>query len=228
MSRSPKGRCWRRCRKGRRRTRRATTAKRALARRDLVLALMRREGYLDDIGLVAARAEPLRIAAERMASAAAGRFATRSTPCASLVDSVTSSRSRRTSTDYVVYTTLDLERAARRRTARSAARGGDPAGSAVLGGAQRRDDRGRDGRDRSAHRRHPRARRRTAVRARQLQSRARGASPAGLGVQAVRLCGGARRRAITPASHVDDEPVEVDQGGRSGRRRTTATSTSAA
>ena len=36
--------------------------KRALTRRDLVLALMRREGYLDDIGFAAARAEPLRVA----------------------------------------------------------------------------------------------------------------------------------------------------------------------
>src|SRR5678815_5225927 len=38
------------------------SAKRARARRDLVLGLMKREGYLDDIGVVAARAEPMRIA----------------------------------------------------------------------------------------------------------------------------------------------------------------------
>jgi membrane peptidoglycan carboxypeptidase len=36
--------------------------KRARARRDLVLGLMKREGYLDDIGVAAARAEPMRIA----------------------------------------------------------------------------------------------------------------------------------------------------------------------
>ena len=93
--------------------------KRALTRRDLVLGLMRREGYLDDIGLVAARAEPLRDRRERVASAAARRLlcARRGAKPRRLRDE-RCSRSPRRRRDYVVYTTLDLAGAARRRSRR--------------------------------------------------------------------------------------------------------------
>src|SRR6476660_294113 len=97
--------------------------KRALARRDLVLGLMHREGYLDDIGLAAARAEPLRVAQNEwrppQPDDSYALDAVRS-----LVDSVTSAlKEPEASTDYVVYTTLDLagqragDRAVRRRAA---------------------------------------------------------------------------------------------------------------
>src|SRR5215831_13398487 len=95
--------------------------KRALTRRDLVLGLMRREGYLDEIGLAAARAEPLRVAQNEwrppQPDDSYALDAVRS-----LVDSVTSAlKEPEASTDYVVYTTLDLaaqragDRAVRRR-----------------------------------------------------------------------------------------------------------------
>src|SRR4029450_13583213 len=82
--------------------------KRALARRDLVLGLMRREGYLDEIGLVAARAEPLRIAQNEwrppQPDDSYALDAVRS-----LVDSVTSVLNEpEAAGDYVLYTTLDL------------------------------------------------------------------------------------------------------------------------
>jgi len=97
--------------------------KRALGRRDLVLGLMRREGYLDDIGFAAARAEPLRIAQNEWRPPQPDDSYALDAVRA-LVDSVTSAlKEPDASTDYVVYTTLDLvaqrasDRAVRRRAA---------------------------------------------------------------------------------------------------------------
>ena len=187
--------------------------KRALARRDLVLGLMRREGYLDDIGVAAARAEPLRVAQNEwrppQPDDSYALDAVRS-----LVDSVTSAlKEPEASTDYVVYTTLDLaaqragDRAVRRRAAAiqqearywSGRNGGTIEGAmiaidprsgdirALVGG--REYERGSFNRAFAAHR--------------------QPGSAFKPFVYAAALAAG-----FTPASLVDDEPVEVEQGGR--------------
>ena len=187
--------------------------KRALARRDLVLALMKREGYLDDIGLVAARAEPLRVAAKEwrppQADDSYALDAVRS-----IVDSVEAMlKEPETQSDYVVYTTFDLaaqraaDRAVRRRAAaiQQEARSwaGRNAGTiegamvaldprngdirALVGGHQY--ERGSFDRALAAHR--------------------QPGSAFKPFVYAAALAAG-----FTPASLVDDEPVEVEQDGR--------------
>ena len=188
--------------------------KRALARRDLVLGLMKREGYLDDIGLVAARAEPLRVAAKEwrppQPDDSYALDAVRS-----VVDSVEAmlKEPEATTSDYVVYTTLDLgaqraaDRAVRRRAAaiQQEARywAGRNAGTiegamialdprtgdirALVGGRQY--ERGSFDRALSAHR--------------------QPGSAFKPFVYAAALAAG-----FTPASLVDDEPVEVEQDGR--------------
>src|SRR5262245_33847119 len=187
--------------------------KRALARRDLVLGLMRRQGYLDEIGFVAARAEPLRIAAtEWRPPQPDDSYALDAVR--SLVDSVTSAlQEPEIQTDYVVYTTLDLgaqragDRAVRRRAAAiqqearywTGRNGGTIEGAmiaidprsgdirALVGGRQY--ERGSFNRAFAAHR--------------------QPGSAFKPFVYAAALAAG-----FTPASLVDDEPVEVEQGGR--------------
>ncbi|HEX4931788.1 MAG TPA: PBP1A family penicillin-binding protein [Gemmatimonadaceae bacterium] len=79
---------------------------RARARRDLVLGLMREEGYLDEIGLVAARAEALEIA-EREWSPAQPHESYALDAIRATVDSVLRVSGERMS-ELTVYTTLDL------------------------------------------------------------------------------------------------------------------------
>ena len=97
--------------------------KRALVRRDLVLGLMKREGYLDDIGLVAARAEPLRVAAQEWRPPQPDDSYALDAVRAFVDSTVHALNEPDVTTDYAVYTTLDLvaqragDRAVKRRTA---------------------------------------------------------------------------------------------------------------
>jgi 1A family penicillin-binding protein len=186
--------------------------KRALARRDLVLGLMRREGYLDDIGLVAARAEPLRIAANEwrppQPDDSYALDAVRG-----LVDSVTSMlKEPDPSSDYVVYTTLDLaaqragDRAVRRRAAaiQQEARDWGRNGGTIEGAMIAVDPRNGDIRALVGGRQYERGGFNRAVAAHRQPGSA--FKPF---VYAAALAAG-----FTPASMVDDEPVEVEQDGR--------------
>ncbi len=79
---------------------------RAQERRDLVLGLMREEGYLDEIGMVAARAEPLEISRREWSPAQPNEsFALDAVRVA--VDSVLRIAGERMS-ELTVYTTIDL------------------------------------------------------------------------------------------------------------------------
>ena len=186
--------------------------KRALARRDLVLGLMRREGYLDDIGLVAARAEPLRIAANEwrppQPDDSYALDAVRG-----LVDSVTSVlKEQEPSSDYVVYTTLDIaaqragDRAVRRRAAaiQQEAREWGRTGGTIEGAMVAMDPRTGDIRALVGGRQYERGGFNRAVAAHRQPGSA--FKPF---VYAAALAAG-----FTPASMVDDEPVEVEQDGR--------------
>ena len=187
--------------------------KRALVRRDLVLGLMRREGYLDEIGLVAARAEPLRIAAQEWRPPQPDDSYALDAVRAFVDSTVRALNEPDLSIDYAVYTTLDLvaqragDRAVKRRTmaiqqeARwwSGRNGGNVEGAmvaidprngdirALVGGRQY--ERGSFNRALAAHR--------------------QPGSAFKPFVYAAALASG-----FTPASLVDDEPVEVEQGGR--------------
>ncbi len=187
--------------------------KRALARRDLVLGLMRREGYLDDIGVVAARAEPMRIAAKEWRPPQADDSYALDAVRAFVDSTVRALNEPEAATDYVVYTTLDLfaqraaDKAVRRRAAAiqqearywSGRNGGTVEGAmvaidprngdvrAIVGGRQY--ERGSFNRALSAHR--------------------QPGSAFKPFVYAAALAAG-----FTPASMVDDEPVEVEQDGR--------------
>jgi penicillin-binding protein 1A len=187
--------------------------KRALVRRDLVLGLMRREGYLDEIGLVAARAEPLRIAAQEWRPPQPDDSYALDAVRAFVDSTVNALDEPDISTDYAVYTTLDLlaqragDRAVKRRTmaiqqeARwwSGRNGGNVEGAmvaidprngdirALVGGRQY--ERGSFNRALAAHR--------------------QPGSAFKPFVYAAALASG-----FTPASLVDDEPVEVEQDGR--------------
>ena len=186
--------------------------KRALARRDLVLGLMRREGYLDEIGLVAARAEPLRVAANEwrppQPDDSYALDAVRS-----LVDSVTSVlKEQDPSSDYVVYTTLDIaaqragDRAVRRRAAaiQQEARYWSRNGGTIEGAMIAIDPRNGDVRALVGGRQYERGSFNRAVAAHRQPGSA--FKPF---VYAAALAAG-----FTPASMVDDEPVEVEQDGR--------------
>ena len=121
---------------------------RALTRRDLVLALMAREGYLDDIGLAAAAREPLRVAAERVAPAAAGRLVCGGTRCE---PRGLRARAPRVEPEEVDGLRTSTPRSTPARSARPIAPCGSQAAAIQqearrLVGRQRRDDRGRDGR----------------------------------------------------------------------------------
>jgi penicillin-binding protein 1A len=187
--------------------------KRALARRDLVLGLMRREGYLDEIGFVAARAEPLRIAAtEWRPPQPDDSYALDAVR--SLVDSVTSALDEpETQTDYVVYTTLDLgaqragDRAVRRRAAaiqQEARYWTGRNGGTIEGAMIALDPRTGDIRALVGGRQYGRGSFNRALAAHRQPGSA--FKPF---VYAAALAAG-----FTPASLVDDEPVEVEQGGR--------------
>ena len=187
--------------------------KRALARRDLVLGLMRREGYLDEIGLVAARAEPLRIARNEwrppQPDDSYALDAVRS-----LVDSVTSVLNEpEAAGDYVVYTTLDLvaqragDRAVRRRAAaiqQEARYWAGRGGGTIEGAMIALDPRNGDIRALVGGREYERGSFNRAVAAHRQPGSA--FKPF---VYAAALASG-----FTPASMVDDEPVEVEQDGR--------------
>ena len=187
--------------------------KRALTRRDLVLALMKREGYLDDIGFAAARAEPLRIAAtEWRPPQADDSYALDAVR--SVVDSVQAVlKEPETSSDYVVYTTLDLgaqraaDRAVRRRAAaiQQEARywAGRNAGT-IEGAMVALDPRSGDIRALVGGRQYERG-----SFDRALAAHRQPGSAFKPFVYAAALAAG-----FTPASLVDDEPVEVEQDGR--------------
>jgi len=187
--------------------------KRARVRRDLVLGLMKREGYLDDIGVVAARAEPLRIAEKEWRPPQADDSYALDAVRAFVDSTVRARKEPETATDYVVYTTLDLaaqraaDKAVRRRAAAiqqearywAGRNGGTVEGAmvaidprngdirAIVGGRQY--ERGSFNRALSAHR--------------------QPGSAFKPFVYAAALAAG-----FTPASLVDDEPVEVEQDGR--------------
>jgi len=187
--------------------------KRALMRRDLVLGLMKREGYLDDIGVAAARAEPLRIAEKEWRPPQPDDSYALDAVRAFVDSAVRALKEPEAATDYAVYTTLDLvaqraaDKAVRRRVAAiqqearywSGRNGGVVEGAmvaidprtgdlrAIVGGRQY--ERGSFNRALSAHR--------------------QPGSAFKPFVYAAALAAG-----FTPASLVDDEPVEVEQDGR--------------
>jgi penicillin-binding protein 1A len=187
--------------------------KRALARRDLVLGLMKREGYLDEIGYVAARAEPLRIAENEWRPPQPDDSYALDAVRA-LVDSVTSAlKEPEAAMDYVVYTTLDLgeqragDRADRRRAAaiQQEARYWSGRNSGAVEGAMIAiDPRTGDIRAIVGGRQYERGSFNRAIAAHRQPGSA--FKPF---VYAAALAAG-----FTPASLVDDEPVEVEQDGR--------------
>src|SRR5688500_3760205 len=187
--------------------------KRALVRRDLVLGLMRREGYLDEIGTVAARAEPLRVAAKEWRPPQPDDSYALDAVRA-LVDSVRRAlKEPEASTDYVVYTTLDLnaqraaDRAVRTRALaiQQEARwyAGRNAGR-VEGAMVALDPRTGDVRALVGGRQYE-----SGSFNRALSARRQPGSTFKPFVYAAALASG-----FTPASLVDDEPVEVEQDGR--------------
>ncbi len=184
---------------------------RALARRDLVLGLMRDAGYLDDIGVVAARAERLSIARREWSPPQPNESfaldAVRST-----VDSVLRSAGERMS-ELTVYTTLDLtaqreaERAVRvhaDRIAREASweRGRDDASAELQGAMVALDPRTGDIRALVGARRYERGSFNRALAARRQPGSA--FKPF---VYAAALTAG-----FTPATIVDDEPISIETG----------------
>jgi penicillin-binding protein 1A len=187
--------------------------KRALTRRDLVLGLMRREGYLDEIGLVAARAEPLRVAAKEWRPPQADDSYALDAVRAFVDSTVRALNEPEAATDYVVYTTLDLfaqraaDKAVRRRAAaiQQEARywNGRNAGT-VEGAMVAIDPRTGDVRALVGGRQYERGSFNRALSARRQPGSA--FKPF---VYAAALAAG-----FTPASLVDDEPVEVEQDGR--------------
>ena len=186
--------------------------KRALVRRDLVLRLMHREGYLDEIGAVAARAEPLRVAAKEWRPPQPDDSYALDAVRA-LVDSVRRALGEpETSTDYVVYTTLDLtaqraaDRAVRTRAAaiQQEARWHRRNAGRIEGAMVALDPRTGDVRALVGGRQYERGSFNRALAARRQPGSA--FKPF---VYAAALAAG-----FTPASLVDDEPVEVEQDGR--------------
>src|SRR5689334_4843978 len=187
--------------------------KRALTRRDLVLGLMKQQGYLDEIGLVAARAEPLRVAANEwrppQPDDSYALDAVRS-----LVDSVASAlKETDASTDYVVYTTLDInaqragDRAVRRRAAaiqQEARYWSGRNGGTIEGAMVAIDPRSGDIRAMVGGRQYERG-----GFDRALAAHRQPGSAFKPFVYAAALAAG-----YTPASPVDDDPVEVEQDGR--------------
>ncbi|HKH93986.1 MAG TPA: penicillin-binding transpeptidase domain-containing protein, partial [Gemmatimonadaceae bacterium] len=184
--------------------------KRALVRRDLVLGLMRREGYLDDIGLVAARAEPLRVAEKEWRPPQPDDSYALDAVRALVDSTVRALHEPDAATDYVVYTTLDLgaqraaDKAVRRRAAaiQQEARywSGRNAGN-VEGAMVAIDPRNGDIRALVGGRRSKRGFNRA------FRAKRQPGSAFKPFVYAAAL-----RAGMTPATLVDDEPVEVTQG----------------
>ena len=187
--------------------------KRALARRNLVLGLMRREGYLDDIGLVAARAEPLRIAEnewrppqpdESYALDAVRAFVDSVDACAE------GARRRR------------LRRVHDARPRRAARRPTAPCGAARRRSSRRRGT----GPGGTAERSRARWSRSIRAPATSARSSAAGSTSAAASIARSRahrqpgsafkpfVYAAALAAGFTPATLVDDEPVEVEQDGR--------------
>src|SRR5688572_18009498 len=187
--------------------------KRALARRDLVLGLMRREGYLDDIGVAAARAEPLRIAAKEWRPPQPDDSYALDAVRAFVDSTVRVRNEPEAVTDYAVYTTLDLvaqraaDKAVRRRAAaiqQEARYWSGRNGGVVEGAMVAIDPRNGDLRAIVGGRQYERGSFNRALSARRQPGSA--FKPF---VYAAALSAG-----FTPASLVDDEPVEVEQDGR--------------
>ncbi len=187
---------------------------RALQRRNLILALMRREGYLDPAREAAARRAPIRLAAQEwrppQPNESYALDAVRS-----LVDSVLRAAGE-AGMDVVVYTTLDpsaqhaAELAVRRRAGsieREAGRWrqvGNDEDSGVQGAMVALDPRSGDVRALVGGRSYARGSFNRALNARRQPGSA--FKPF---VYAAALQAG-----FTPASLVEDVPVEVDQGSR--------------
>src|SRR5690349_8392908 len=187
--------------------------KRARVRRDLVLGLMRREGYLDEIGLVAARAEPLRIAEKEWRPPQADDSYALDAVRAFVDSTIRALKEPEATTDYLVYTTLDLgaqraaDRAVRRRAAaiqQEARYWSGRNGGTIEGAMVAIDPRSGDIRAMVGGRQYERGGFNRAVAAHRQPGSA--FKPF---VYAAALAAG-----FTPASMVDDEPVEVEQGGR--------------
>jgi len=184
---------------------------RARARRDLVLGLMREVGYLDEIGVAAARGERL-VMARREWSPAQPNESFALDAARATVDSVLRAAGERMS-ELTVYTTLDLtaqqaaERAVREhgdRIAREAswAWEGDGARSALQGAMVGLDPRTGDVRALVGARRYARGSFNRALAARRQPGSA--FKPF---VYAAALTAG-----FTPATIVDDEPISVETG----------------
>ena len=187
--------------------------KRALARRDLVIGLMHREGYLDEIGTVAARAEPLRIAQKEWRPPQPDDSYALDAVRALVDSTVRMLNEPEAATDYVVYTTLDLgaqragDKAVRRRATaiqQEARYWTGRNGGTVEGAMIAIDPRTGDIRAIVGGRQYERGRFNRALAARRQPGSA--FKPF---VYAAALAAG-----FTPASLVDDEPVEVEQDGR--------------
>ena len=183
---------------------------RARDRRDLVLGLMREAGYLDEIGVAAARAEALAIASREWSPAQPNESyaldAVRST-----VDSVLKAVGEQLS-ELTVYTTLDLtaqqagERAVRSHAARIArdvagSSDGDPSGD-LQGAMVAVDPRTGDIRALVGGRQYERGGFNRAISAKRQPGSA--FKPF---VYAAALTAG-----FTPATMVDDDPVSVETG----------------
>ena len=187
--------------------------KRARARRDLVLGLMKREGYLDDIGVAAARAEPMRIAAKEWRPPQADDSYALDAVRAFVDSAVRARKEPEAATDYIVYTTLDLtaqraaDKAVRRRAAaiqQEARYWSGRNGGTIEGAMVAIDPRNGDIRALVGGRQYERGSFNRAFLARRQPGSA--FKPF---VYAAALAAG-----FTPASLVDDEPVEVEQDGR--------------
>jgi 1A family penicillin-binding protein len=183
---------------------------RAVARRDLVLSLMVREGYVSPAVAARARAEPLRLAPAEWRPVR-GEESYALDPVRAVVDSILGDAAG-TAGDLVVHTTLDAsaQRAAERAVAIQAAgiqrRGSQRRrGSAVVEGALVALDprtgaiRALVGGRRSVQRGFNRA----------LEARRQPGSAFKPFVYAAALATG-----YTPASVVDDSPVEIEDQGR--------------
>jgi penicillin-binding protein 1A len=162
--------------------------RRALARRNLVIALMGREGYLTTDQARRAARTPLTVS-ERQWRPDARNDSYALDAVRAFVDSIREAQG------------IESQDPAREHHARPAG----PARGRGGGRAARHRDRarertargrGRDGSDRSAHGRRPRPRGRTRVREGELQPRAERAPAAGERLQAVRVRRGTRERAL--------------------------------
>ncbi|HET9012834.1 MAG TPA: penicillin-binding transpeptidase domain-containing protein, partial [Gemmatimonadaceae bacterium] len=184
-------------------------ARRARARRDLVLALMVREGYIDSVRARAATRQPLRIAKaewERFASNEPSAL----TAVRAAVDSIVRKVGIEEDGDLIISTTLDAtaqragDRAVRRRAAviQQEARDWGRNGGTIEGAMVAIDPRNGDIRALVGGRQYERGGFNRAVAAHRQPGSA--FKPF---VYAAALGTG-----MTPATMVDDEPVEVQQG----------------